>query len=63
MGSTRDRIEGEGNKAAGKVKQAAGDLTDNERLREEGQRQEGKGTVQSAIGKAKDFVKRTVDRA
>ena len=36
MGSTSDKIKGTANEAAGKAKKAAGDLTDNSRLKAEG---------------------------
>ena len=49
MGSTSDKIKGTANEAAGKAKKAAGDLTDNSRLKAEGagQRQRAKPKRQS----------------
>ncbi|OJF98750.1 CsbD family protein [Pararhizobium antarcticum] len=61
MGSTSDKISGAANQATGKVKQTAGEMTGNDKLRAEGKGQEVKGKVQSATGKAKDTVKGAVD--
>ncbi|MBB3103972.1 CsbD family protein [Azomonas macrocytogenes] len=63
MGSTTDKIKGNANEAAGKVKQGVGEATDNERLKNEGRGQEAKGKVQQVKGDAKDAVKNHVDRA
>jgi uncharacterized protein YjbJ (UPF0337 family) len=62
MSSTTDKIKGYANEAAGKAKQAAGDLIDDPKLRREGVAQEAKGDMQKAVGKAKDAVKKVVDR-
>lgn len=62
MNSTTDKIKGYANEAAGKAKQAAGDVTDDPKLRREGVAQEAKGDMQKAVGKAKDAVKKVVDR-
>jgi uncharacterized protein YjbJ (UPF0337 family) len=61
MSSTTDKIKGYANEVAGKAKQAAGDVTDDPKLRREGVAQEAKGDLQKAVGKAKDAVKKTVD--
>ena len=42
--------------AKGKAKQAVGDMTDNEDLRHEGQRDEAMGKGRQAVGKAKDAL-------
>lgn len=56
----RDELEGKAEALKGKIKQAAGDLTDNERLKNEGQVDEAAGDTQDAIGrgrrKAGEFV-------
>lgn len=56
----RDEIEGKAEALKGKVKQAAGDLTDNERLKNEGVADEAAGDTQDAIGrgrrKAGEFI-------
>jgi uncharacterized protein YjbJ (UPF0337 family) len=48
--------------AKGKIKQAAGDLTDDRELRKEGQRDEQAGKVKEALGKAKDKLDDAVDK-
>jgi uncharacterized protein YjbJ (UPF0337 family) len=63
MSSTTDKIKGLANEAAGNVKQAAGKVTDNPRLRAAGIAQERKGDAQQAIGKAKQAIKKVIDRA
>jgi uncharacterized protein YjbJ (UPF0337 family) len=49
----RDELEGKGEQLKGKVKQAAGDLTDDERLHDEGVADEAAGNVQEGFGKGK----------
>jgi uncharacterized protein YjbJ (UPF0337 family) len=60
MAMNRDELEGKAEALKGKVKQAAGDLTDNEQLREEGIADEAAGDTQDAIGrgrrKAGEFI-------
>ena len=43
--------------AKGRVKQAAGDLTDNDRLKNEGRVDRAAGSVKNAVGDAADKVK------
>ncbi len=62
MGGTGDRIKGAANEAAGKLKQAVGDVTGDNRLEAEGVIQSRKGELQSAVGKAKGAIKKAVDR-
>lgn len=52
----RDELEGKAEAAKGKVKQAVGDLTDNERLHDEGVADEAAGDTQATIGKARRKV-------
>ncbi len=56
----RDEMEGKAEALKGKIKQAAGDLTDNERLKNEGVVDEAAGDTQDAIGrgrrKAGEFI-------
>lgn len=56
----RDEMEGKAEALKGKAKQAVGDLTDNEQLRNEGAADEAAGDTQDAIGrgrrKAGEFV-------
>lgn len=52
----RDELEGKAEALKGKVKQAAGDLTGNEELRNEGVADEVAGDTQDAIGKGRRKV-------
>ena len=47
-------MSGETDQAKGRIKQAAGDLTDNDDLKREGKADETAGKVKDAIGDAKD---------
>lgn len=49
-------MSGEADKASGRIKQAVGDLTDNDELKK-------KGKSDEAAGKAKDFVGGVKDKA
>src|SRR5688572_29365662 len=49
----QDELEGKGEQVKGKIKQGVGDLTDNERLHDEGVADESAGEVQEGYGKAK----------
>ena len=53
MGEFTDKVKAAGNKAAGTVKEAIGDATDNERLQAEGKAQKAKGAVQDVTETAK----------
>jgi uncharacterized protein YjbJ (UPF0337 family) len=53
MGELTDKVKAAGNKAAGTVKEAIGDATDNERLQAEGKAQKTKGAVQDVTGTVK----------
>lgn len=48
--------------AKGKVKEAAGDLTDNDRLKGEGKVDQAKGGLKGALGDATDKVKETLGK-
>ena len=56
----RDEMEGKAEALKGKIKQATGDLTDDERLKNEGIADEAAGKAQDAIGrgrrKAGEFI-------
>jgi uncharacterized protein YjbJ (UPF0337 family) len=52
----RDEIEGKTKAFKGKVKQAVGDLTDNEKLQDEGVADEVEGDTQATIGKGRRKV-------
>jgi len=47
--------------AKGRIKQAAGDLTDDDQLRDEGRRQEKAGKVKDAVEKIGDRVEDAID--
>ena len=55
MGSTTDKIKG-------RVKEAVGVLTDNDRLKREGQTDQVVGEVKEAAEKVKDNVARVVEK-
>jgi uncharacterized protein YjbJ (UPF0337 family) len=61
MGSMKDKAKGKWEEAKGKGKQAAGDLTDNPGLAEEGEIDETKGKGRQNVGKAKEWVKEKID--
>ena len=54
-------MSGETDKITGRVKQAAGDLTGNEDLHDEGKRDENAGKVKDAVDDASDKVNDAVD--
>jgi len=55
MGSTTDKIKG-------RIKEAVGVLTDNDRLKSEGQTDQVVGEVKEAVEKVKDKVARVVEK-
>ena len=57
----RDELNGHADKLKGKVKQAAGDLTDNERLHDEGVADEAAGDVQEGVGRARRKVGEAIE--
>jgi uncharacterized protein YjbJ (UPF0337 family) len=56
MGAS-DKVEANMDKMKGKAKEAAGRMTDNERLEAEGKIDQAKGDMKSAGEKAKDAAK------
>jgi uncharacterized protein YjbJ (UPF0337 family) len=54
-------MSGETDQAKGRIKQAAGDLTDNDDLKREGKADETAGKVKDTIGDAKDKLEDAVD--
>jgi uncharacterized protein YjbJ (UPF0337 family) len=54
-------MSGGTDQAKGRIKQAAGDLTDNDDLKREGKRDETAGKVKEVIGDAKDKLDDAVD--
>jgi uncharacterized protein YjbJ (UPF0337 family) len=58
MGSTKGKLD----KGKGRVKEAAGDLTDNDSLKNEGRADRIGGAAKEKVGDAADKVEETVDR-
>ena len=59
----RDELNGKAEALKGKVKQAAGDLTDDQELHDEGVVDEAAGNTQDAFGRAKRKVGEAVEDA
>jgi uncharacterized protein YjbJ (UPF0337 family) len=57
----RDEAKGRKDQVKGKVKQAVGDLTDNERLHDEGVADEAAGNVQEGFGRARRKVGEVIE--
>jgi len=55
-----NNMDGQMDKVKGRVKQAAGDLTNNKRLKAEGKADEFRGSVKNKIDKAADTLKKQV---
>jgi uncharacterized protein YjbJ (UPF0337 family) len=53
----KDRVEGSATNMGGKVKEGAGKLTGDDKLRSEGMMDQVKGKVQNAVGGIKDTLK------
>ena len=53
----KDRIEGSGKQAKGAIKEAAGKLTGDAKLKAEGKADKMAGKVQNAAGSAKDAMR------
>lgn len=53
----KDRIKGSGTNLGGKVKEGAGKLTGDEKLKREGQADQVKGKVRNAAGGMKDALR------
>ncbi len=51
--SAQDKTEGTAKKAAGTIKKAMGQATDNPKLKAKGRAQEGEGKVQNKVGDVK----------
>ena len=62
MSSTTDKIKGMADQAAGAVKQGVGKVVGNPKLEAEGAIQKSAGKVEAGIGKAKDGVKKFIDK-
>ena len=57
----RDELEGKKDQLKGKVKQAAGDLTDDEKLHDEGVADEAAGDVQEGFGRGRRKVGEAIE--
>ena len=57
----RDELEGKAEALKGKIKQAAGDLTDDPNLHDEGVADEVAGQTQDTVGRAKRKVGEAVE--
>ena len=57
----RDEMEGKGDQLKGKVKQGVGDLTGNQRMKDDGMADEAGGNVQEGFGKARRKVGDAID--
>jgi uncharacterized protein YjbJ (UPF0337 family) len=57
----RDELEGKKEQFKGKVKQAAGDLTDDDQLHDEGVADEAAGDVQEGFGRARRKVGKAIE--
>lgn len=55
-------MSGETDQAKGRIKQATGDLTGDEKLKHEGDKDEAAGKVKKKIGDAKDKLDDVVDK-
>jgi uncharacterized protein YjbJ (UPF0337 family) len=57
----RDELDGKKEQLKGKIKQAAGDLTDNDRLHDEGVADEAAGDVQEGFGRGRRKVGEAIE--
>ena len=57
----RDELDGKGDQLKGKLKQAAGDLSDNDRLHDEGVADEAAGNVQEGFGKGRRKIGEAIE--
>ena len=55
-------MSGQSDQMKGRLKQAAGDLTDDDDLRDEGERDEAAGKVKEKVGNIKDKVEDVIDK-
>ena len=57
----KDELEGKAEALKGKLKQAAGDLTDDDQLRDEGAVDEAAGKTQDALGRGRRKVGEAIE--
>ena len=58
----KDRVEGSARNLGGKVKEAGGKLTGDEKLKNEGRADQVAGKVQNVVGGLKDKVREHLDK-
>ena len=58
----RDRVEGAAKNVGGKIKEAAGKATGDEKLKREGQADQVTGKVQNVVGGVKDKLREEDDK-
>jgi uncharacterized protein YjbJ (UPF0337 family) len=56
-----DTVKGEAEKLGGKLKEAVGNITHNDKLKTEGQAEQVKGTARKTVGQVKDAASDAVD--
>ena len=59
----KDQLKGRAERAKGKVKETAADLTGNARLESEAKADQLRGKAKADVGDAKEKVKRAIDKA
>jgi uncharacterized protein YjbJ (UPF0337 family) len=57
----RDELDGKGDQLKGKLKQAAGDLTDDERLHDEGVADEAAGELKEGFGRGRRKIGEAIE--
>jgi uncharacterized protein YjbJ (UPF0337 family) len=56
-----DTVKGEAEKLGGKLKEAVGNVTHNDKLKTEGQAEQAKGAARKAVGQVKDAASDSAD--
>ncbi|HEX6707263.1 MAG TPA: CsbD family protein [Albitalea sp.] len=59
----KDQLKGRADRAKGKAKEVAADLTGNAKLESEGKADQVRGKAKAEVGDAKEKVKRAIDKA
>jgi uncharacterized protein YjbJ (UPF0337 family) len=59
----KDRVEGAAKNVGGKIKEAAGKVTGDEKLKREGQADQVAGKVQNVVGGVKDKLREEDDKS
>ena len=57
----KDTVKGEAEKLGGKLKEAVGNVTHNDKLKIEGQAEQAKGAARKAVGQVKDAASDSAD--